>query len=502
MNLFKGFESAHGQYRVNKKEADGKMSGRAVTVSDPATEINFKEHLNGGEYILGVIPLLNNNSCHFGVIDIDIRGEVKLNETLESLEKKIRDTPLVLCRSKSGGAHLYLFCDPAIPAIDMVSKLNEFAAQLGYGGSEVFPKQISRANERDRGNWINLCYWDGDKTERYAISKGKKLKLKEFIELVEKKTTTFEALDKIKPDLVDHFSDGPPCLQHIMTMGFPEGGRNISLFNVGVYYRKKNPDDWQEDLMKFNYEHVSEPLPSAEINGLVKGISKKEYAYTCKQSPICNYCEKSKCMKRDYGIGGVGGGLALEVDAITKYETENRQSVRWYIEMQGERIEVTTPQLLDQRQLQKLCVEKLNKCPSTMPAPKWEKRINQLLENVEVIVDPDDASPQGQFEKMLDSFLTGKVQARQKDEIMNGKPWHDPDEAKVYFRSEDLFIYLEARRFRYTTQHQIWSWLRLLGGDRKTFRIKSKPVKVWSVPEPEFFDDEELDVPSAITEEF
>ena len=502
MNLFKGFESAHGQYRVNKKEADGKMSGRAVTVSDPATEINFKEHLDGGEYILGVIPLLNNNSCHFGVIDIDIRGEVKLNESLESLEKKIRDTPLVLCRSKSGGAHLYLFCDPAIPAIDMVSKLNEFAAQLGYGGSEVFPKQISRANERDRGNWINLCYWDGDKTERYAISKGKKLKLKEFIELAEKKTTTFEALEKIKPELVDHFSDGPPCLQHIMTMGFPEGGRNISLFNVGVYYRKKNPDDWQEDLMKFNYEHVSEPLPSAEINGLVKGISKKEYAYTCKQSPICNYCEKSKCMKRDYGIGGVGGGLALEVDAITKYETENRQSVRWYIEMQGERIEVTTPQLLDQRQLQKLCVEKLNKCPSTMPAPKWEKRINQLLENVEVIVDPDDASPQGQFEKMLDSFLTGKVQARQKDEIMNGKPWHDPDEAKVYFRSEDLFIYLEARRFRYTTQHQIWSWLRLLGGDRKTFRIKSKPVKVWSVPEPEFFDDEELNIPSAITEEF
>jgi hypothetical protein len=502
MNLFKGFESAHGQYRVNTKEADGKMSGRAVTVSDPATEINFKEHLNGGEYILGVIPLLNNNSCHFGVIDIDIRGEVKLNETLESLEKKIRNTPLVLCRSKSGGAHLYLFCEPAIPAIDMVAKLNEFSAQLGYGGSEVFPKQISRANERDRGNWINLCYWDGDKTERYAIHKNKKLNLKEFIELAEKKRTTFEKLEKIKPDLVEHFEDGPPCLQHIMTMGFPEGGRNISLFNVGVYFRKKNPDDWQEDLMKFNYEHVSTPLPSSEVNGLVKAVSKKDYAYTCKQSPICNYCERSKCMKRSFGIGGIGGGLAIEVDAITKYETENRQSVRWYIEMQGERIEVTTPQLLDQRQLQKICMEKLNKCPSTMPSQKWEKRINELLQNVEVIIDPDDASPQGQFEKMLDSFLTGKVQARQKDEIMNGKPWHDSDEQKVYFRSEDLFIYLEARRYRFSNQHQIWSWLRSLGGDRKTFRIKSKPVKVWSVPEPEFFDDDDLEIPSQVTDEF
>jgi hypothetical protein len=43
----------------------------------------------------------------------------------------------------------------------------------------------------------------------------------------------------------------------------------------------------------------------------------------------------------------------------------------------------------------------------------------------------------------------------------------------------------------------------LIGGDRKSFRIKGKPVKVWSVPEPEFFDDEEqLDIPSAVTEEF
>ena len=502
MKLFKGYELAHGQYRVQKTESDGKMSGRAVTVAEPATQENFESHLNGGDYILGIIMLRENNSCNFGVIDVDIRGDVKLNESLEQLEKKINKTPLVLCRSKSGGAHLYLFCEPAIPAIDMVAKLNEFAATLGYGGAEIFPKQISRANERDRGNWINLCYWDGDKTERYAIHNGKKLDLKNFIKLAEKKSTTFEELENYKPDLVDIFNDGPPCLQHLMTMGFPEGGRNISLFNVGVYYRKKNPDDWQEDLMKFNYEHVSTPLPSSEVNGLVKAVSKKDYAYTCKQSPICNYCEKSKCMKRSFGIGGVAGGATIQIDAITKYETENRSSVRWYIEIQGERIEVTTPQLLDQRQLQKLCVEKLNKCPSTMPAQKWEQRINELVSSVEVVVDPDDASPQGQFEKMLDSFLTGKVQARHKDEIMNAKPWHDSDEGKVYFRSEDLFIYLDSRRFRYPSQHQIWSWLRNLGGDRKTFRIKSKPVKVWSVPAPDFYDDEELDIPSTVTDEF
>ena len=164
MNLFRGYSLAHGQYRVQKREADGKLSGRAVTVSEEATLKHFSDHLSGGEYILGIIMLKEDNSCNFGVIDIDIRGDVKLKDTLEELEEKIRQTPLVMCRSKSGGAHLYLFCEPAIAAIDMVSKLNEFAAGLGYGGAEIFPKQISRANEMDRGNWINLCYWDGDDT--------------------------------------------------------------------------------------------------------------------------------------------------------------------------------------------------------------------------------------------------------------------------------------------------------------------------------------------------
>jgi hypothetical protein len=503
MKLFNGYEHAHGQYKVKNKEADGKMSGRALTISEPVKLNNFLDHLNGKDYILGIIMLKSDNSCNFGVIDIDIRGEVKLNESLENLEQKIKNTPLILCRSKSGGAHLYLFCNPALPAIDMVSKLNEFAAGLGYGGAEIFPKQISRANKMDRGNWINLCYWDGDNTERYAIKNGKKLNLQQFLSYAESKSTTFEKLEKFQPKLNEHFKDGPPCLQHIMTMGFPEGGRNISLFNVGVYYRKKNEDDWQEELMKFNYEHLDKPLPSAEVNGLIKSVSKKTYAYTCKQPPICNYCEKSKCVKREFGVGGVGNGLAIEIDSITKYETENKQSVRWYIEMQGERIELTTQQLLDQRQLQKICVEKLNKCPATMPAQRWENRINELLNSVEIIQDPDDASPQGQFEKILDSFLTGKVQARHKDEIMNAKPWHCTDEQRVYFRSEDLFIFLESRRFRYNSQHQVWSWLRDLGGGRKSFKIKSKAVKVWSVPAPQFYDEtDDLDLPSSVEENF
>ena len=254
--------------------------------------------------------------------------------------------------------------------------------------------------------------------------------------------------------------------------------------------------------MKHNYEHFDPPLSSGEAGGVIKAVAKKEYAYTCKQAPICNYCEKTKCLKRAYGVGGGFGGNSIEIDSITKYETESRSSVRWYVEMQGERIEVTTDQLLEQRKLQRLCVEKLNKCPSIMPQPRWENRINELLTVVEVINDPDDASPRGQFEKVLDAFLTGKVQARHRDEIMNAKPWHDVEAEKVYFRSEDLFIYLEGRRFRFHSHHQIWSWLREAGGDRNQFRIKGKAIKVWSVPAPEFYEEEPLGLPPTIEDDF
>ena len=42
-----------------------------------------------------------------------------------------------------------------------------------------------------------------------------------------------------------------------------------------VFTLEKESDDWQEDLMKFNYEHVDEPLPATEINGLIKAVLKR-----------------------------------------------------------------------------------------------------------------------------------------------------------------------------------------------------------------------------------
>ena len=66
----------------------------------------------------------------FGALDIDTYPVDHL-----AILKKCRrfKLPLVVCRSKSGGAHLFLFMQDWISATDMRDHLMEFAAVLGYG---------------------------------------------------------------------------------------------------------------------------------------------------------------------------------------------------------------------------------------------------------------------------------------------------------------------------------------------------------------------------------
>ena len=93
--------------------------------------------------------------------------------------------PLIVCRSKSGGAHVFLFTKENIPASLMQSKLKQMAIILGYEGSEIFPKQTEILVERgDTGNFLNLPYYNEMKGLRYAINdNGAGCTLEEFYKL-------------------------------------------------------------------------------------------------------------------------------------------------------------------------------------------------------------------------------------------------------------------------------------------------------------------------------
>ena len=170
---------------------------------------------------------------------------------------------------------MYLFCKEWVSAQLVKTKLEELSAALGFGGCEVFPKQIQILAERgDVGGWINMPYFNCNDTKRFAISHGNNLSPEQFLELAEKNLLDSKAIEKLTVEVNSELKEGPPCLQHLTQQGFPEGTRNNGLFNMAVYARKAFPDNWQAMVESFNIKFMDPPLKSTEVLEVIKSASK------------------------------------------------------------------------------------------------------------------------------------------------------------------------------------------------------------------------------------
>ena len=194
--------------------------------------------------------------------------------------------------------------------MDLIEALKAFLLPLGLKPTtEVFPKQkeLQKDDKGDikPGNFINLPYFDSDKTVRYAVDdKGKDLSLEQFIAQAEKKQTSLYEINKIDfGTRREEFSDAPPCLQGFLNLGVPQGARNTVLFNVCTYCQKKDKDTWQKMFEDINQKYSSPPLPATEIVALQKQHEKKEYQYQCNVEPLKSHCDKQVCKTRKFGVG-------------------------------------------------------------------------------------------------------------------------------------------------------------------------------------------------------
>ena len=104
--IFSGLDIAYGTYKIKSERGDGKQAGQATVVRKPPTDDLWIKHLEGVDPSLGIIPIRADNTCIWGCIDID---QYPLDH--KGLVDKVRSLslPLVVCRSKSGGAHVFLF---------------------------------------------------------------------------------------------------------------------------------------------------------------------------------------------------------------------------------------------------------------------------------------------------------------------------------------------------------------------------------------------------------
>src|SRR5581483_216913 len=258
-NLFRGMDEAHGTYEVTGTEESGKKSGKALTLREMVTPALWALHL-AGKQSLGIIPIYRESKAKWGAIDIDEYPVDHADIIARVRELKL---PLNVFCSKSGGAHLILILDEPIEARRMSSILKSWCAALRLGKVEVFPKQaVVRLDEGDLGNWLNMPYFG--QSRPLLTDNGTPVPVDGFPEAVIVTPATDVREHKLK--LEDSpIKDGPPCLQTLSLSGFPEGGRNNGLFNLGIYAKRSNPNHWKQVVIRYNQELLKPPLDKDEV---------------------------------------------------------------------------------------------------------------------------------------------------------------------------------------------------------------------------------------------
>ena len=483
MAAFEGFSAAHGQTQISPERRAGKQKAKSYIVRKPLTLELIESHLSGS-WGVGSIPINEDNKCRFGALDID---QYPLD--IEALDRKLRGSriPCVVCRSKSGGAHIFFFFNEWISAGEFRDKASEISAILGYGGCEIFPKQEQVLVERgDVGNFINLPYFDAEQTLRYAVKEdGDAATIEEFLGLIEeRKLSASEFLTLDLGGKSDQFKGWPPCLKHLLESGIPEGGRNTTMFAVGTACKMVDPDNWKTLHETINSQYCKPPLAASEIVTIQQQLEKKEYFYPCEQQPLASHCNKSLCKNQKYGIGPAQ--QSVDLAGLSVIMSEPRL---WFMDVNGRRLELTTEELQVPLKFQRACMEQLNFMPQAMKPSDWHTVVNEMMTNLNEIEVPQELTYKGQFTEHLEGYCTGNVQAQSAEELLLGKPY--TDDSKVFFRLDGLMNYLRNKRFDEYTRAQIQERIKEINAGEechgtkrfKTVRGEWKTIRVWWVPE-------------------
>jgi hypothetical protein len=354
---------------------------------------------------------------------------------------------------------------------------------LGYGDSEIFPKQTTISEERGNvGNWLNMPYFDADKTVRYAVGpEGRGMSLPAFLDYAFKLRITEEEFRSLSPmgTTLAEMEHAPPCLQHLCKIGIAEGSKNNTMFSMGVLAKKMQPEGWEALLDVWNQRYVLKPaLTSEEMATIVKSLRKKDYFYRCNEQPLVSHCDKRTCRLQKFGIGA---SVAPEISSVSVLDTQ--PPLFFVCLSSGGTVECTTEDLISSRNFQKAALSQMRVLLPMYKADAWQLRIQQCLEEAVVIEAPREVSTTGAMEDLMAQFLTDRFAARDRDEILLGKPWLDDEEKMYTFRLRDLTDHLDRHKFREMTRSQIVSRIREMGGLHGFFNIRGIGVNVWRIPQ-------------------
>ena len=441
IEIFDGLKRSHGVSRDTgvvrddgKNEFDSKILHVQVT-----TEL-YQKHLEGKKPTLGIIAINENNECKFGCIDIDTYPVNHLKYIKKLKENKI---PALVFRSKSNGAHIYLFTKNFVKPSLMRIKLREIAALLGYAKAEIFPKQ-DYVEQGDTGSFINLPYDGGDNTNRHALDEnGNKLLLEDLYNWYDKNALTEEQLMKplLETKEDDDWIGAPPCLIAILKdKQSPGEMRNITLHNVAIYLKKRFPNEWKKKLLEYNTKYCEPPLPENEIqNTILKSLDKKDYNYDCKKEPLQSFCNAKKCRIQKFGVGK--GHIPCVIEEIKIYPTDPPV---FKVVIDGETVNVKAEELNDPKLFANAALRQIYKTFPSVPINLWREMVAEHTAKKVVIKDmPESLKIDVQLEDVLLDYFTQTPGQELAHINVYNKSYVDHENNICYFKPNSLKDFLK-----------------------------------------------------------
>ena len=480
IEIFTGLDRAYGQTQSREKNEAGKLEGRSWLVKEPITRDKWINHLEGKEPSLGIIPIDDNNQCKWGAIDIDTYDGFDYKKLIKKIvENKL---PLIVCKSKSGGAHVFLFVSEPVLAKDMQIKLKEIAVWLGYGDCEIFPKQIE-LNSKGTGNFLNLPYNHPEFPTRYAFDdKGNALiELGMFIKHYETKVLSnlsMVVIDKpVTAKKNEDFKGAPPCLVTLASQGFPEGSRNMALFQLGIYLRERFPEKLEEKLDYYNSKYFKPPLPSREVLTIFKQVEDKKYFYRCEEPMFKTVCEKIKCQSQKFGVGN---SATNEIMGLKKWVSDNPV---YELTHNGKVIILTVDQLSSHSEYRKQCIAQANESPRPMAPAIWADMVDALLKNMQkddFIQLPGEVTAKGQFLNQLQIFIENNRGAKDRQDVLQGMVFELKD--YYFFKPQAFRDFLKTKRFAKASDSEQYKMFEEFQGTTAKLKVNNNPEHCWKIP--------------------
>lgn len=450
-NLFKSNDKVHisVSYTGKRRLKDNKVEGIYTYEKRTAGTDEWMKHLSG-EKGLGLVPITHQQNCYWGAIDID-----DYNINYGALLQKFysNSLPFVVCKSKSGGVHCYIFFSDPIPAARLRKFMSYVSKEIGFARAELYPKQ-DHIDESSMGNAINMPYFNNDTrlaiqlSDINNIDSVKELNLETFVEYAEIAALSEEEFNTIYEDTTEvvneknDFSDltkgMPPCMQINLKNGVRDGSKNTMFLNMCVYCHKRYKDGWQNKVFELADKYFVDDMDKKEQLIIIKSFEKNpNIFYQCKVEPLCSHCNSNVCVTKEFGIDM--NSIFPEIKTFTKIACD---PPIWIVEFDDhQKLECTTEDIQIQKRFQKLCMERLNILIPRVKEKDWEAYWQVQMTKLIVQAPDADTSTIDEIFSCLKNYVSEKYNER-KDTLNEPDGVYLARDGYIYFKLNDFRNYL------------------------------------------------------------